>query len=189
MQQEKNGKQIYRAPRKKNSAKREAFEWLRALAIALVITILITQVLIINAQVPSSSMEATINKNDRLLGLRFSYWFTDPQRGDVVIFYNPDNEDELYVKRVIGLPGDEVNIVDGTVYVNGQLLEGESTYLYETSYGSFGPYQVPEECYFMLGDNRNNSLDSRYWANTFVQRNKIVGKAFFRIFPNPKFIV
>lgn len=184
----KDGKTVYKAPRKKTSAKREIFEWLRALVIAVIITVLITQVLIINAQVPSSSMESTINKGDRVIGLRFSYWFSEPQRGDVVIFKNPDNEQELYVKRLIGMPGDEVSIVDGVVYVNGAVLEGEEVYLNEPPTDSFGPYIVPENCYFMMGDNRNNSLDSRYWQNTYVQRDQIVGKAFCRLYPNPQFI-
>ena len=124
---------------------------------------------------------------DRVLGLQFSYWFSDPQRGDVVIFKYPDNEQENYIKRIIGLPGEVIQIVEGRVYVNNELLD--EPYLKETPYGNFGPYEVPEGHYFMLGDNRNNSEDSRYWRNKYVAKDKILGKAYGFIIRKLKVLV
>ena len=122
--------------------------------------------------------------HDRLIALRTAYWFSEPKRGDIVVFHYPDNEEELYIKRVIGTPGDIVEGKDGVVYVNGEALE--EPYIKEPAEEDFGPYQVPKESYFMLGDNRNHSRDSRDWENTYVKKNKILGKAFLRYYPNFK---
>ena len=129
-------------------------------------------------------MENTIMTHDRLIALRTAYWFSEPKRGDIVVFHYPDNEEELYIKRVIGTPGDIVEGKDGVVYVNGEALE--EPYIKEPAEEDFGPYQVPKESYFMLGDNRNHSRDSRDWENTYVKKNKILGKAFLRYYPNFK---
>lgn len=163
-------------------------EWTVALLVALFVALLLTHVIFINAVIPSESMEDTIETGDRVIGLRTAYWFSQPQRGDVVIFRFPDNEEELYVKRVIGLPGETVEIRDGQVYVDGMILPLAEDYVKGTPEGNFGPYHVPEDAYFMLGDNRGNSWDSRYWTNTYVSRDKILGSAWFRIFPGLKWI-
>lgn len=166
--------------------RREVFEWARALAIAVLITVFITQVLIVNARIPSESMEPTIFPGDRVIGLRLSYKFGEVQRGDMVIFRFPDNEKELYVKRVIGLPGDTVRIVDGRVYLNGSDEMLDEPYIRPQTYTEREmTFTVPEGHYFMMGDNRGNSWDSRYWTNTFLAEEKIVGKAALRLFPNP----
>lgn len=130
-------------------------------------------------------MVPTIQPGDRVLGLRTAYWFSSPQQGDIVIFWFPDNETELYVKRVIGMPGDKVEVRDGLVYLNDSPQPLEESYLPEPATGDFGPYQVPEGHYFVMGDNRNLSWDSRYWDNTFVAEDKVVGRAVLRLFPNP----
>ena len=129
-------------------------------------------------------MENTIMTHDRLIALRTAYWFSEPKRGDIVVFHYPDNEEELYIKRVIGTPGDIVEGKDGIVYVNGEALE--EPYIKEPAEEDFGPYKVPKESYFMLGDNRNHSGDSRDWENTYVKKNKILGKAFLRYYPSFK---
>ena len=85
-------------------------------------------------------------------------------------------------------PGDKVEIIDGKVYINDSETPLEDSYVPETPLGSFGPYEVPENCYFMMGDNRNNSKDSRYWTNTFVRFDQIVGKAEIRYFPSIKLL-
>lgn len=175
-------------PKRKN-AKREIFEWVRAFVIAILIAVFISQVLVVNARVPSASMVPTIYPKDRVLGLRTSYWFDVAQRGDIVIFKFPDDEKQLYVKRVVGLPGETVSFADGAVYINGQQFD-ESAYLapgqktYENAMNP-GPFTVPEGHYFVMGDNRSDSYDSRYWGNTYVAEEKIVGKAALRLFPNP----
>ena len=165
-------------------ARTEVIEWIVTIAAAVLVALFINNFIIVNATVPTSSMEKTIMTNDRVIGFRLSYKSSDPERGDIIIFKNPDNEDILYIKRIIGMPGEKVEVHDGGVYVNGDLLD--EPYLDVVTEGEFGPYEVPEGHYFMMGDNRNNSADSRYWKNTYLPREKIVGKAVLRYWPSVK---
>ena len=165
---------------------KEIIDWLKYIAIAVILAILINNFILINAEVPTGSMEKTIMTNDRLFAFRLSYLFSDPQRGDIVVFKFPDDETIPYVKRVIGLPGEKLEILDGKVFINDDLLE--EPYLNVIPKGSFGPYYIPSQKYFMMGDNRNSSVDSRYWDNTFADNKKILGKVFVRYWPKPKFI-
>lgn len=142
--------------------------------------------ILINAVIPSESMVATIQKGDHVIGLKSTYWFAEPERGDIVVFHAPDTPETLYIKRVIGTPGDTVVITDGKTYINGEELQED--YLPEPMNGDFGPYVVPEDSWFMLGDNRNHSLDARYWHNTWVTKDMIVGKAYFRYWPPVKWL-
>ncbi|MDL2219772.1 signal peptidase I [Ruminococcaceae bacterium OttesenSCG-928-O06] len=160
-------------------------EWVIAILIALLVALLLTQVVFVNAQVPSESMEDTIQVNDRVLGLRFVYLFEDPARYDIMIFHYPDDETQLYVKRVIGMPGEQLEIRDGLVYIDGQSTPLETGFVKGALRGNFGPYTIPEDCYFVMGDNRNESWDSRYWQNTFVRRERVVGRVWLRLFPSP----
>lgn len=130
------------------------------------------------ASIPSGSMIPTIEIGDQILANRLDRNF---HRGDVVIFPYPDDESTLYIKRIIGEPGDSIEIKDGKTYVNEEALE--EVYLAEPQEGEYGPYTVPEGHYFMLGDNRNHSADARFWNNTYVEEEKIVGKAFWVWFP------
>lgn len=172
------------AESKKGSALREILEWVEVIVAAIVIAFVINKFILVNAVVPTGSMETTIMSGDRMYGNRLAYLKDDPERGDIVIFKAPDDESQLYVKRVIGLPGDTVNIVDGKVYINDSAEPlDESGYLNVEPLGSFGPYNVPEGAYFVMGDNRNNSLDARFWTNTYLYRDKILGKAWFRYYP------
>ncbi len=163
--------------------------------------ILIDSIVLINAKIPSESMEKTIMTGDRIFGFRMAYGinfdffgkhvskqYKDPERFDVVIFKYPDDESQYFIKRIIGLPGETVDIIDGEVYIDGAKEKLEDDFTPETPRGSFGPYEVPEGCYFMLGDNRNWSKDSRFWENTFVEFDKIVGKAVIRYYPSIKLI-
>jgi signal peptidase I len=165
---------------------REIVDWLKYIAIAVVLALLINNFVLINAEVPTGSMEKTIMVKDRLFAFRLSYVFSEPKRGDIVVFKFPDNETIPYVKRIIGLPGETVEIIDGKVYINDKLLD--EPYLTVVPQGSWGPYHVPADSYFMLGDNRNTSVDSRFWENTYVHKDKILGKIFLRYWPNPKII-
>lgn len=166
---------------KKTSVTREIISWILTIVIALGIGMFISKGLIVNAEIPSESMENTIMTGDKLIALRTAYWFHDPQRGDIIVFRYPDDEKELYIKRIIGMPGDTVEGKKGVVYINGEPLE--EPYIKEPAEEDFGPFEVPEESYFMMGDNRNGSLDSRFWDNTYVKKGKILGKAFFRYYP------
>lgn len=158
---------------------REVFSWLASFAFALLIALFIKNFVIINADVPTGSMENTIMPGDRLIGNRLAYLKEGPQRGDVVIFHYPDDEEELYVKRVIGLPGETVVIEDAKVYIDGNEEPLAEDYLKEEWVAATGPYTflVPEDSYLVMGDNRNDSWDARFWSNTYVARKKILGKA------------
>lgn len=161
------------------SVVREILSWVIPFASALVVALLLKNYVIINADIPTGSMENTIMPGNRLIGSRLSYLKDGPERGDIVIFRYPDNEEELYVKRVIGLPGETVDIRDGHIYIGGSEVPLTEDYLKEEWTVATGDYhfQVPEDSYLMLGDNRNDSWDARYWNNTYVQREKILGKA------------
>lgn len=165
---------------------REILDWLKYIIIAVILALIINNFILINAEIPTGSMERTIMTNDRLFAFRLSYLFGEPKRGDIIVFKYPDNEEIPYVKRIIGLPGESVEIMDGKVYVDGELLL--EPYLTTIARGTFGPYDVPPNSYFMLGDNRNSSIDSRYWDNPFVSKDKILGKVFLRYWPNPGII-
>ncbi len=166
----------------KESIVQEILSYVKILAVAIIVAFLFTRFIIVNAQVPSGSMENTILTGDRLIGFRLAYLFHEPERGDIVIFKYPDDESQNFVKRVIGVPGDVINIKNGHVYVNGEMLEEDYIREPMNSDGEDLTYVVPSGSYFMLGDNRNNSKDSRYWTNTFVSKDKIIAKVSFRYF-------
>lgn len=166
--------------KKKPTLTEEIFDWLKYILAALVIAFLINNFIIVNAVVPTESMVSTIMPKDRLVASRLHYYFTKPKRGDIVVFRYPDDEKMLFVKRVIGLPGETVEIKDNHVYINGK--EIDEPYLQQSTNGTFGPYTVPSGHYFMLGDNRSNSKDSRYWENKYVAANKILGKVLFKYY-------
>ena len=149
----------------KRSFKREVFSWIACIVVTILLTEFILNFVIINANIPSGSMENTIMTNDKLIALRTSYWFNDPKRGDIIIFKYPDDESQLFIKRLIGLPGDTVEIRNGKVFINGVEDEEANSHVPETPTGNYGPYVVPEGSYFMLGDNREHSKDSRFWQN------------------------
>lgn len=164
---------------------KEVLSWVVTIAAAVALALFLNRVILINATIPSGSMENTIMEDDRLLGLRLAYRSHDPQRGDIIIFKYPDKEEENYIKRIIGLPGETVDIRDAKIYINGSDTPLDEPYLKEKWVIETGPYhfEVPENSYLVLGDNRNNSLDARYWNNTYVSRDKILGKAWFRYYP------
>ena len=161
---------------------KEIIEWILILALAVVAAMLINRYVIIKAEVPTGSMEHTIEVDDCILGFKPAYLFNGPKRGDVVIFPYPDNPETTYVKRVIGLPGETVEIKNGYVYIDGTPIE--EPYLKEEMRGEYGPYVVPEGSYFMLGDNRNSSQDSRKWKNTYLKEEDIMAKVLFRYSPS-----
>ena len=190
--------------------KRELLSWIEILVIAAIAAFVLDTFIIANSRVPSGSMENTIMTGDRVIGSRLSYTFGKPNRGDIAIFvfgYNcrecgveyqksPEgvcpscgrsdrrNKVIYYVKRVIGEPGDIVDIHDGHVYLNGSETPEEEPYLSEEM---FTPqalhYEVPEGHYLMLGDNRNYSLDARFWRYTYIDEDQMVAKVLFRYFP------
>ena len=114
-----------------------------------------------------------------------SYIFSKPERGDVVIFKFPDDESQKFIKRIIGLPGEKVVIRDAKIYINDSEEPLDEPYLKEewvVANDGF-EFQVPEDCYLVLGDNRNDSRDARYWINIYVTKDQIIGKAEFIYYP------
>lgn len=157
---------------------KEILSWTIVVAAALIFSLLINRFVIYKVSSPTESMENTIMVGEKVVTYRMAYLFSDPNRGDIVVFPAPDNEEEDYIKRIIGLPGETIEGKDGVVFINGTALE--EGYFKEEPTGDFGPYDIPENCYFMMGDNRNISLDARYWENKFVEKDKIEGKAIFK---------
>ncbi len=174
---------------KKDAIFREVCSWIAVIGFAIVAAYLINSFVIVNASVPTGSMENTIASKSKIIGLRFSYWFSDPKRGDIMIFKAPDEPQTNYVKRVIGLPGETVRIEDGIIHITpadgGEEFVLEEDYLKEEWVIATGPYtfEVPEDSYLMLGDNRNSSKDARYWNNKYVKKSAILGKAVLCYYP------
>lgn len=136
--------------------------------------------------IPSGSMLPTLEINDRLIIDKLGYKFQDPKRGDVVVFLPPTEQlqiqygkNDAFIKRIIGLPGETVEVREGVVYINGKPLTEK--YIAEEPNYPWGPGVVPEDSYLVLGDNRNNSYDSHY--NYFVPRDHIIGRAIVRFWP------
>ena len=103
------------------------------------------------------------------------YYFSSPRRYDVIVFHYPDDEEQILAKRIIGLPGETVEIEDGKIFINYD-TKIDLSFANAVPVRNFGPYVVPENCYFVLGDDINNSKDSRYWKNTYVRKDQIIGK-------------
>lgn len=171
---------------------RETLEFIAPILIALVIAILLKTFVFANAVVPTGSMLNTIQQKDHVIASKLAYVTEDPQRYDIIIFKFPDDYYDndtttYYVKRIIGLPGETVQVIDGKTYVtktDGTTVETDDTFITNCiPTGDFGPYVVPENSYFVMGDNRNNSLDSRYWNHTFVDKDLILGKVKYRYLP------
>ena len=128
----------------------ELWEYVKMIVFVVVIVFIINNVLLINARIPSESMEKTIMTGDRVFGNRLAYMTKDPERFDIVIFKFPDDESQLFIKRVIGLPGETVTIKDGKVYINDSEEPLDDSFVAETPGGDFGPYKVPEGSYLCL---------------------------------------
>jgi signal peptidase I len=124
-------------------------------------------------------MEPNLHEGERLLVNKVVYHFHDPERGDVIILDPPFETDEVYIKRIIGLPGDTVEVKDGAVYINGTKLD--EPYIKEPPSYTFPLTEIPEDEYFVLGDNRNNANDSHRWGT--VPSENIIGKVWLIFWP------
>jgi signal peptidase I len=154
-------------------------ETLETILWALVLALILRTFVVQAFWIPSGSMIPTLLPGDRVLVAKFWYSFTEPKRGQIIVFEYPVDPKRDFVKRVIGLPGDVVDIRDGVVYIDGNPLS-EPYVQYHDSY-DMESTRVPEDEYFVMGDNRPNSQDSRFWG--FVPEENIKGPAFFRYWP------
>ncbi len=175
-----------------------ALEWVAVIGGAIVIALLVRSFLFTTFWIPSGSMEPTLmgeGRRDRVVVNRLAYQWGDPKRGDIIVFEVPEGEQTITVggqvvhdliKRVIGLPGETVELRDGKVYIDGELLD--EPYLpddvrTDPASPTATTFHVPDDAVFVLGDNRPDSRDARYWSTPYVPEDDIVGKAFVRIWP------
>jgi signal peptidase I len=169
----------------KKSTAREYFE---SIVITAIIALFATTFVVQAFKIPTGSMESNLLIGDHLLVNKFVYGlhsgflsrilpYKELKRGDVIVFKYPQSPDVAYVKRLIGLPGEKVEMVGRTVYIDGQPLKEDYTQYIDAGsiYERYGPFQVPEGKFFAMGDNRDNSQDSRFWG--YVPRDHIIGKA------------
>ncbi|HHV61883.1 MAG TPA: signal peptidase I [Firmicutes bacterium] len=169
------------APAVSAKVRAEIMEYLQAFVIAVVLAAFIITFIAQSFVVQGSSMEPTLHNGERLLVNKFIYRFREPARGEIVVFRYPFDPRRKFIKRVIGVPGDRVEIRDGAVFLNGSRLD--EPYTLDRTYGAYGPEVVPEGRIFVLGDNRNNSEDSRFADVGFVPLSNVVGHAFVIYWP------
>lgn len=182
----KNGLHFGREKKKVNiPIVKEVISWIVEIVIILVIAFVFVYYIGLRTSVVGQSMSPTLENRQEILVNRFLYSITDPKPNDVVVFLPNGNEkSHYYVKRIIGVPGDKVQIRDGAVYVNGQLFEEKTETAAILDAGIAAEEIVlAEDEYFVLGDNRNNSEDSRYANIGNVKKEYIIGKAWFIVSP------
>ena len=192
---------------KRKEILKEVWSWVKVILFAFVTAIVLNMFVIVNANVPTGSMMDTVQPDDRLIGFRLAYLFDPPQRGDIIIFEYPVEPEEIYLKRVVALPGETIEIREAEVFIDGSETPLSEPYLKEEWIVENDglTLEVPEGYYFVMGDNRNNSLDGRYWATEavmnglastleeavekkycFVSEDAILGRAIFRYYPSFK---
>ncbi len=154
-------------------------ELLESIIPAIVIAVLLNMFVVQPTKVRGESMEPTLHTNEYLLVEKISYRLHGPRRGDVVVFRYPRDEDENFIKRVIAVPGETVEIVSGRVYIDGQPIV--EPYLLQLPRESMPPTRIPDGKLFVLGDNRLNSNDSRAFG--MVSMDELVGRAWLRYWP------
>ncbi len=168
--------------KEKKGWKRELLEWIESLGVAIIVVLLLTNFVFRFVVVDGNSMEPTLHHQNRLFVYRLGY---EPDNGDIIVFKPRGDQNRYYIKRVIAVEGQTVDIKDGEVYVDGEKLHEEyiSAKIMSDYPGQY-PKIVPEDCVFVLGDNRNASRDSRDETGVgMVEEDSIVGKALFRVLP------
>ncbi|QNO16388.1 signal peptidase I [Alkalicella caledoniensis] len=164
---------------------KELKEWIKSIVIAIILALIIRGFVMESFIVDGSSMLPTFTDNERVLVNKFVYRFREPRHGEIVVFPFPNEEDKILIKRVIGEPGDKVEIISEQLYLNDQLVD-EGYILHDSAGKDFGPVWVPEGYVLLLGDNRNNSHDSRDPEVGFIDIDDIRGKTFMRYWPISK---
>ena len=173
-----------RAEKSKLSVLKEIFGFLIYVAVVVGITFLIITFVGQRTYVSGSSMENTLSDGDNLIVDKITYRFTDPQRFDIIVFPFQYGEKVYYIKRIIGLPGETIRVQDGEIYVDGEILEESYGREVMRSSGiAEDPIVLGEDEYFVLGDNRNDSMDSRDPSVGLIKRDHIIGRAWMRVWP------
>lgn len=167
---------------------KELFGWIVFIVVVVAASYLIVTFVGQRTEVSGSSMETTLSSGDQLIVDKISYRFRDPKRYDIVVFPYRYEESTYYIKRIIGLPGETVQIVDGMVYINGSPLnEHYGNEVIEDPGSAAEPITLGDDEYFVLGDNRNNSQDSRASNVGLIHRDELLGRAWVRIWPLDQF--
>lgn len=166
---------------KRAASYKELREWAQAILTAVIIALIIRTFFLEIIQVDGASMLPTLNHGDRVAANKLSYRIKKPSFGDIIIFRNPENPKINYVKRVIGLPGDTIEILDGRVIRNGLSLKED--YLNQPPRAGYPKTRIPEGHLFVLGDNRNFSKDSRDPGVSFIPKENVLGKVKMRLWP------
>ena len=169
---------------KSKSIFKEILDWVIYIGIILLFTYLIITYVGVRTRVSGQSMQPTLHDGDNLLGDKLTYRFRDPKRYEIVVFPYKYEEDTYYIKRIIGLPGETVQIIDGYVYINGEKLKKDyGAEVMQDSGIAEEPITLGEDEYFVLGDNRNHSSDSRVPNVGVLKRKDLLGRAWVRIWP------
>ncbi|MEK7868182.1 MAG: signal peptidase I [Candidatus Omnitrophota bacterium] len=162
-------------------------EWVEPIVIAIVLALIIRTFVVQAFKIPTGSMRPTLIEGDRILVSKFIYKFKEPKRGDVIVFISPEDKKKDFIKRLVGLPNENIQISNGAILVNNNPV-GESSVLKKQHYynrGDFGAegqsVTVPNDAYYVLGDNSISSRDSRYWG--FMPKKYLLGKAFLIYWP------
>ncbi|MBZ9689124.1 signal peptidase I [Clostridium estertheticum] len=167
-----------------NILKKVFKDWILPILAAIIIAFIINKVIFFNVSVPTGSMLPTINLDDKILVTRV-HNKNNLKRGDIIVFHSDELNEDL-IKRLIGLPNDEVEIKeDGSLYINKEKVN--ESYVKNPGGKAGVKFKVPEDSYFFMGDNRINSLDARYWAQPFIPKKDIMGKARIIISPFSRF--
>ncbi len=183
---DQNEKKFLKAEKKnetpKKSIKQEIFEWIMVIVVAAALAFVVRTFIFEPVRVDGASMMDTLVDGEYMIATKFDYLLGDPERFDIVICNYPNTNDGMYrVKRVIGMPGDIIQLLSGQLYVNGEHVE--QNFDMHSITENFGPYTVPEGHYFVLGDNRNNSKDSRSALVGPLPRDMIKGHVQAVVFP------
>ena len=188
MEQKENDKRVSgkkvrdKKEKPKKSMKQEIFEWVMVFVVAAALAFVVRTFIFEPVRVDGSSMLNTLTDSDFMIATKFDYLFSDPERFDIVICDYPNTDDGMYrVKRVIGLPGETIELRAGELYVDGEHVAQDFDMTENETY--FGPLTVPEGCYFVMGDNRNNSKDSRSPMVGPLKRSQIKGHVRCVVFP------
>ena len=168
--------------------KKSLLSWAIIIIVAFLLAKAVTVFVVEKVRTPTGSMEPTIMTTDRLLLFKLAYLFSDPERGDIVVIKDPSKPEKALLKRIVGLPGETISFEEGFVYIDGTRLEEKYLDGVETFDKGTKEYQIPDQCYFVMGDNRGSSIDSRAWEDPMVHKKYIEGEVFFRFSPSFEFI-